>query len=65
MAKESTPLQTIKAEPVKLKEKKERRRSPHRTEAREEQISQGYKASEKTESKFTMTGFMLNVTFTA
>ena len=59
LAKESTPLQTIKTDPVKLKEKKERRRSPHRTEAREEQISQGYKSSEKTESKFTMLGFIV------
>lgn len=61
LAKEPTALQTTKTEPVKIREKKERRRSPHRTEAREEQISQGYKSSEKTESKFAMTGFTLHL----
>ena len=55
------PLQSMKTEPVKIKERKERRRSPHRTEAREEQISQGYKSSETTESEFPMTFFELTV----
>ena len=56
LAKESIPLQT-KTEPVKIKERKERPRSPRRTDAREEQINQ----AEKTESEFSMTVFNVTV----
>lgn len=65
LAKESTPLQTIKTEPVKIKEKKERRRSPHRTEAREELISQGDKSSEKTEKQKTSSNVVKTVGLTS
>lgn len=61
LAKESIPLQTIKTEPAKNRERKDassktllkdRQRSPHRTDSRDQQLSQ---ASEKRESKFTNT----------
>ncbi|XP_020605748.1 zinc finger CCCH domain-containing protein 14-like [Orbicella faveolata] len=65
LAKESIPLQTIKTEPVKIRERKERRRSPHRTEAREEQISQGYKSSEKTEKQKSSSNVVKTVGLTS
>ena len=61
LAKEFVPLQETKTEPVKIRERKERQRSPRRTDAREEQINQGYKSSEKTESKFSTTVFKVAV----
>ncbi|KAL9958254.1 hypothetical protein ACROYT_G035248 [Oculina patagonica] len=57
LVKESIPLQAIKTEPTKNREKKDassktslkdRQRSPHRTEARDQQLSQ---ASEKREKQ--------------